>query len=241
MGRMVVGRFDSWSKWGCCWKCSQHYNIPSDVIVADFSNQSGKWNIPQSQSHWLASKWWHTLTFLWDKNIKMQLTRQPISSTIDFNLGCVGVGCVLGVKATLRFRVQGDVMTWKRLPRHWPFVRRIHRLPVDFPAQSATNAELWFFCKSGQTNEQKKNITFKCVTVYNGWYTYSCLFQVSRLIVEVCSICCPTRGCASSGQTRRILSPLIRRRRIPPYWGNLSQGCVGIKTRTQRVSARGLP
>ena len=26
-----------------------------------------------------------------------------------------------------------DVIKWKHFPRHWPFVRRIHRSPVNFP------------------------------------------------------------------------------------------------------------
>ena len=27
----------------------------------------------------------------------------------------------------------GDVIKWKHFPRHWPFVREIHRSPVNFP------------------------------------------------------------------------------------------------------------
>ena len=35
--------------------------------------------------------------------------------------------------------VHHDVIKWKHFPRYWPFVRRIHRLPVT------SDAELWCF------------------------------------------------------------------------------------------------
>ena len=40
-----------------------------------------------------------------------------------------------------------DVIKWKPFPRYWPFARGIHRSPVtgDFPAQRASDAELWCF------------------------------------------------------------------------------------------------
>ena len=37
-----------------------------------------------------------------------------------------------------------DVIQWKHFPRYWPFVRGIHRSPVDCP-HKASGAELWCF------------------------------------------------------------------------------------------------
>ena len=37
-----------------------------------------------------------------------------------------------------------DVIKWKQFPRHWPFVRGIHRWPVNSP-HKASDAELWCF------------------------------------------------------------------------------------------------
>ena len=37
-----------------------------------------------------------------------------------------------------------DVMKWKHFPRYWPFVRGIHRSPVNSP-HKASDAELWCF------------------------------------------------------------------------------------------------
>ena len=38
-----------------------------------------------------------------------------------------------------------DVIKWKYFPRSWPFVRGIHRSPVNSPHQKASDAELWCF------------------------------------------------------------------------------------------------
>ena len=37
-----------------------------------------------------------------------------------------------------------DVIKWTRFPRHWPFVRGIHRSPVNF-LTNASDAKLWCF------------------------------------------------------------------------------------------------
>ena len=38
----------------------------------------------------------------------------------------------------------GDVIEWKHFPRYWPFVRGIHRSPLNSPYK-ACDAELWCF------------------------------------------------------------------------------------------------
>ena len=40
--------------------------------------------------------------------------------------------------------IHGDVIKWKYFPRYWPFVRGIHRPPVNSP-HKASDAELWCF------------------------------------------------------------------------------------------------
>ena len=48
-----------------------------------------------------------------------------------------------------------DVIKWKHYPRYWPFVRGIHRWPVDCP-HKASDAELWcFFFISAWTNVEQ--------------------------------------------------------------------------------------
>ena len=37
-----------------------------------------------------------------------------------------------------------DVIKWKKIPFYWPFARKIHRSPVDFPHKSQRRGELTF-------------------------------------------------------------------------------------------------
>ena len=38
-----------------------------------------------------------------------------------------------------------DVIKWKYFPRHWPFVREIHRSPMDSPHKGQWRGDLMFF------------------------------------------------------------------------------------------------
>ena len=37
-----------------------------------------------------------------------------------------------------------DVIQWKHFPRYWPFVREIHRSPVNFPHKGQWRGALMF-------------------------------------------------------------------------------------------------
>ena len=50
--------------------------------------------------------------------------------------------------------VHDDVIKWKHFPRYWPFVREIHRSPVNFPHKGQWRGALMF--------------TLICVRI-NGW------------------------------------------------------------------------
>ena len=45
------------------------------------------------------------------------------------------------------FALHDDVIKWKYFPRYWPFVRGMHRSPVNSPPK-ASDAELWCFLSS---------------------------------------------------------------------------------------------
>ena len=42
------------------------------------------------------------------------------------------------------FRIHDDVIKWKHFPRNWPFVRKIHRSPVNFPHKGQWRGALMF-------------------------------------------------------------------------------------------------
>ena len=41
-------------------------------------------------------------------------------------------------------KIQDDVIEWKHFPRYWPFVRRIHRSPVNSPHKGQWRGALMF-------------------------------------------------------------------------------------------------
>ena len=50
-----------------------------------------------------------------------------------------------------------DVIKWKYFPRHWPFVRRIHRLPVNSPHKGQWCGALMFSLMCAWTNRWANN------------------------------------------------------------------------------------
>ena len=53
-----------------------------------------------------------------------------------------------------RYKTHDDVIKWKHLPRHWPFVRGIQRSPVDSLHKGQWHGALIFSLISGWTNNR---------------------------------------------------------------------------------------
>ena len=51
-----------------------------------------------------------------------------------------------------------DVIEWKHFPRYWPFVRGIHRWPVDSPHKGQWRGALVFSLISAWTNGRANNL-----------------------------------------------------------------------------------
>ena len=54
-------------------------------------------------------------------------------------------------------QLHNDVIKWKHFPRYWPFVRGIHRSPVN-PRTKASDVELWCFLWSALEQTVKQTI-----------------------------------------------------------------------------------
>ena len=50
------------------------------------------------------------------------------------------------------FRAHDDVIKWKHFPRYWPFVKGIHRSPVDSPNKGPWRGALMFSLMRAWTN-----------------------------------------------------------------------------------------
>ena len=57
-----------------------------------------------------------------------------------------------------------DVIEWKHFLRYWPFVRGIHRSPVNSPHTKASDVELWRFLWS--TAEQTVELTIETPVIW---------------------------------------------------------------------------
>ena len=72
-----------------------------------------------------------------------------------------------------------DVIKWKHFPRYWPFVREIHRSPVNFPHKGQWRGALMFTLICAQMNGWVNNreagdlrryrVHYDVIVMYWGW------------------------------------------------------------------------
>ena len=53
--------------------------------------------------------------------------------------------------------IHDDVIKWKHFPRNWPFVRKIHRSPVNFPHKGQWRGALMFSLINAWINDWANN------------------------------------------------------------------------------------
>ena len=94
---------------------SPQYNIPGTVT----------WKCKYIISPALRLKW-----LMWDMSIN------PLMPTL--------VSLVCHTKHLPLCHTHDDVIKWKHFPRYWPFVREIHRSPVNFPHKGQWRGALMF-------------------------------------------------------------------------------------------------
>ena len=83
-----------------------------------------------------------------------------------------------------------DVIKWKHFPRYWPFVRGIHRSPVNYPTK-ANDAELWYFIliyaltnvwiNTRDAGDLRRHRTHYDVTVMNIYWQYPHTVHIFQL------------------------------------------------------------
>ena len=61
------------------------------------------------------------------------------------------------IKTSPKFVVHDDVIKWKHFPRNWPFVREIHRSPVNFPHKGQWRGALIFSLIYARINDWVNN------------------------------------------------------------------------------------
>ena len=95
-----------------------------------------------------------------------------------------------------------DVIKWKHFPRYWPFVRGIHRSPVNSPHKGKWHGALMFtliwaringWVNNFEAGDLRRNLAHYYVIVIFCWYHFNGLVQdwciSSSLAMEVLQSC----------------------------------------------------
>ena len=77
-----------------------------------------------------------------------------------------------------------DVIKWKLFPRYWPFVRRIHRSPVNSPHKGQWRGALmlslisvWIndWVNNGEAGDLRRyRIHYDVTVMFHGWHSHEC-------------------------------------------------------------------
>ena len=82
-----------------------------------------------------------------------------------------------------------DVIKWKYFPRYWPFVREIHRSPVNFPHKGQWRGALMFtlicarkngWVNNGEAGDLRRYLAHYDVIVMVLWYCCTRKYNFSR-------------------------------------------------------------
>ena len=76
---------------------------------------------------------------------------------VDVNQLRSGVGLLVQIQPSIRGGPHDDVIKWKHFPRYWPFVRGIHRSPVNSPHKGQWRGALMFSLICAWINEWVNN------------------------------------------------------------------------------------
>ena len=79
-----------------------------------------------------------------------------------------------------------DVIKWKHFPRNWPFVREIHRSPVNFPHKGQWRGALMFSLIYAWINDWVNNHEAGDLRRQHGHYDVIVMNEVIFAQVKVC-------------------------------------------------------
>ena len=76
-------------------------------------------------------------------------------------------------KSQRNCNVHDEVIKWKHFPRYWPFVRGIHRWPVNSPHKGQWRGALMFslICWPRLTAMFSFECNYSLMPIFNGWLT----------------------------------------------------------------------
>ena len=115
-----------------------------------------------------------------------------------------------------------DVIKWKHFPRYWPFVRGIHRSPVNFPHKGQWRGALMFslicvcingWVNNGEPGDLRPYRGHYDVTVMNGPLVLMCssvlIWFITNTIWSYCAELTQTDNYHNNSRNNFILTSLI--------------------------------
>ena len=82
-----------------------------------------------------------------------------------------------------------DVIKWKHFPRNWPFVREIHRSPVNFPHKGQWRGALMFSLMYAWINDWVNNREAGDLRLQHGHYDVIVMRPVAQFVSAVGKKC----------------------------------------------------
>ena len=107
------------------------------------------------------------------------------------------LSCIMGIATlhTTRATYHDDVIKWKHFPRYWPFVRGIHRSPVNSPHKGQWRGALIFslicICINGWVNNREAGDLRR----YRAHYDGSVMLHIYNLLHNKSTPCCWAMSC----------------------------------------------
>ena len=96
--------------------------------------------------------------------------------------GSIASGDIIFTQCTSRI-IHDDVIKWKHFPRNWPFVRGIHRSPVNSPYKDQWHGALMFSFICVWINDWANNREAEDLRPYRAHYNVIVMFTAFARIV----------------------------------------------------------
>ena len=131
----------------------------------------------------------HPMThqFGWKSNIFMDHSGYGLNQwdNITLTSSLIGWAHIQNDPCTLQWNAHDDVIKWKHFPRNWPFVRGIHRSPVNSQHKGQWRGALMFSLICVWINDWENNHEAGDLRRYRAYYDVTIMSQLIE-DVEAC-------------------------------------------------------
>ena len=142
-----------------------------------------------TRAKWHAFCTWHFQSYLTENSLflvrlnrKLIFSRSPVDIKSVFVKACRRTGNITWTNN------HDDVIKWKHFPRYWPFVRGIHRSPVNSPHKGQWRGALLFSLICTRINDWENNREASDLRRHGARYDVT----VMKTLFNNTQQCCPS-------------------------------------------------